>query len=160
MTRSWCSFWTSAALLSLIAACAATQPVRPSLHPQTEEVLSELSRRSAMNESDLSAVLSNCQASSQSRYLCAFRDYVAIDLAFKQLVETKLHELPACTVLIKSHVEYLERMRDESCMTVANEPYSEASMALTAETKCAAHATAALIPQLQRLTHCGSRAVQ
>jgi hypothetical protein len=67
----WALAWLRCALLPVMA-CAENRAAPPA--PSPNEVLAEMSRRSAVPEAELKERLTSCDADQQSVYFCAFRE--------------------------------------------------------------------------------------
>lgn len=74
-------------LFAFIAGCA-TQP----LTPTTDEVLAELSQRTAVPSGILADRLARCPAEA----LCPLRDQVASELTLELAIRDKVREIPSC----------------------------------------------------------------
>ena len=143
--------------LIAIACCvpAVDAAARPHEPKNTDPVvLSELSRRSSLPEKDLRAILADCNVNQQSLYFCAFRDFVAADLAFRRLVSVKQHRLPSCRAAIGEEAANAERLRDSSCEKSATADWGDGSMKPTAAALCAASETRKMTARFRQRKSC------
>jgi uncharacterized protein YecT (DUF1311 family) len=142
--------FASMAVFILFGSCATT-----STTPSGDEVLAELSRRSALSSEMLRPMLSHCDADQQSMYFCAYRDSVAADLTLQRVVAEKVRRAPGCKAPLEIEIAGWERSREKGCAKSAAEDYAGGSMEPTARAACAAMTTNRMIEQLRK-THCPS----
>jgi hypothetical protein len=132
----------------VVVACGGAQTVPPRTQVSADQVLSEVARRSGLHESEVSALLADCNANQQSLYFCAYRDFVAADLALERVASSKLKKFPSCRAASPGDIENSRRSIDSECRKSAVESYGEGSMAPTAQATCAAIAMTALADEI------------
>jgi hypothetical protein len=133
-----------------IAACGSAQPIPPRSPVSADPVLSEVVRRSGLDERQVSALLADCNASQQSLYFCAYRDFVAADLTLERVASSKLQKLPECKSARPDAVASSRRSIDSQCEKSAIETYGGGSMVAMARATCAAVALTALADEIAR----------
>ncbi|HVZ31947.1 MAG TPA: hypothetical protein VG963_05955, partial [Polyangiaceae bacterium] len=103
--------------IGLASACtrAGGEPPRHVEPPASEDVLREVSRRSGLPESEVRALVANCDRDQQSQYFCAFRDFVARDLLLQSTAAEQQRQLPACEAELHQKLTEREHARDENC---------------------------------------------
>jgi uncharacterized protein YecT (DUF1311 family) len=138
----------------LAGAMSVTYAASTNYTPAQEEVLKELSKRSGLPESDLQAILSDCQADQQSMYFCAYRDLVAADIELKHAVIEKEKAFPSCKSSIDAKIAKWERARDLGCEKSANKQYGEGSLKPTAEAMCSTFETEKMTKRIQNMQRC------
>ena len=136
------------ATLIPVSACATA-----SQRPSADQVLAELSRRSALPPGKLKPLLANCDADQQSMYFCACRDVVAADLTLKLMVAEKGRESTACRSSLDTLVANFERSREPACAKSSAETFGGGSMEHTAQVICVAASTNSMVEQV-RATEC------
>jgi uncharacterized protein YecT (DUF1311 family) len=151
---------TSFAMLFCCMACSSAFAAEPQVDPaalQTTTVVSELSERSKIPETELNGLLADCNASQQSMYFCAWRDQISADRAFKQALEDKEQAHPECKAALETKVAKWEQLRDRSCDRSAKKQYGEGSMAPTAKLLCVTAETTRKAKLLGRSKGCAFR---
>lgn len=147
----WALAWLRCALLPVMA-CAGNRTAPPA--PSPNEVLAEMSRRSAVPEAELKQRLTSCDADQQSIYFCALRDFIAVDLELDRIAAEQTRRHPECKGPIEHHLHDLKQERDSACAKSAEEEYGAGSMAQTAIAMCAASSTKPLIDQVAAMDRC------
>lgn len=118
------------------------------------DVLSLLSQRSGLPDTQLKALLSSCDADQQSMYFCAYRDLVRAELKLDQAIAGKKISTPACaTELDKNKLKWLEH-RNLSCEKSAKAEWNGGSMEPTAKLLCMASETERATQVTERETPC------
>lgn len=117
-------------------------------------VLSELSRRSALPEDELSRLLADCDANQQAMYFCAWRDQVAKERKFNRALEEKKYALVACKAELEARATSWKKSRDRSCAQSAKNEFDGGSMNPTAQAICMAAETARMTHRLERISAC------
>ncbi|MET0385560.1 MAG: hypothetical protein ABW321_06360 [Polyangiales bacterium] len=131
------------ALLMLAGACA-TRP----LQPRDEDVLGELSRRTALPVTELRERLAQCPSDLPSGVYCAHRDVVTAELTLQLIAADKVRELPGCRMPVERTLERFEHTRDARCKL---DPLQPSAAALD----CAAASTRRLTAHIRHITQCG-----
>jgi hypothetical protein len=134
----------------------AAGPASGTYIPAPRDVLSELSRRSAVPEAELKDLLSDCNAGQQNMYFCAYRDLVASDLVLKHAVVAKQQQLPACKAAIEAKISRWKRDRDRVCENAAFREWGEGSMKPTAQALCAVDETNRMVKRVQGIRSCSN----
>jgi lysozyme inhibitor LprI len=145
------ALWWIAAPIALVT-CAENQAVPPA--PSPNEVLAEMSSRSAVTEAELSQWLMKCDADQQAMYFCAFRDFITIDIQLNRTAAEQIRRHPECRNEIERELRDLKQQRDSACAKSAEEDYGTGSMAQTARTICASSSTKPLIAKLAAMDQC------
>jgi uncharacterized protein YecT (DUF1311 family) len=135
-------------------AIAAADPQGDPAVQETAAVVSELSERSKIPESELNTLLADCNASQQSMYFCAWRDLISADRTFKQALADQKQAHPECKAALETNVATWERLRDRSCDRSAKKQYGEGSMAPTAKLLCVTTETTRKTMVLERSRGC------
>jgi hypothetical protein len=120
-------------------------------------VLAELATRSSLPEASLRGLLSNCNANQQSENLCAWRDQIVAQRAFRAAVAGKAQELSACKADIEHRAAGWERRRDRSCARQAQKQYAGGSLRPTAQAVCLTQQTRKLTARIETIHACPSR---
>ena len=125
--------------------------------PVTDKVTAELSRRTGIPEAELFSYLSDCDASQQSMNLCAFRDFVAADLALQDQVSAKIAKYPNCKTVLENKTARFEKDRDAGCEQSASKEYGNASMKPLAQAQCATFETKKMNKAISKFHGCHSQ---
>jgi hypothetical protein len=147
-------------LCVIITLLAPVSAVAQASAPGARDVVSELSRRSGLPESDLETLLADCNANQRSIYFCAYRDLVAADMTFKRALAAKEQSLPACKSAIDGKAARWERLRDNRCEQGATKEFGDGSMKPTAQALCAAAETHRMTKRVKKISGCGERQSQ
>lgn len=118
------------------------------------DALNILLQRSDLPLSELQSLLSNCNASQQSMYFCAWRDEIVSAQAFSRTVLEKSHQWSTCGKALDAWVSQVERARDQQCEAAARQEFGEGSMRPTAQLLCAAQTTKRLNQRLAQMRGC------
>lgn len=120
------------ALLSLCGAMALAADMDP---------VSELSQRSGLPASEVSALLAHCDANQTSMNVCAWRDQLVAEQALRQAVEQAGGASPGCRKALEARMAAWAKRRDTSCQRSADRRWSDGSLRPAATALCAAQAT-------------------
>jgi uncharacterized protein YecT (DUF1311 family) len=143
--------WGLCIAAALVAPSVAAAPVKA---PNDHEIMGELSRRSGLPESNLESLLADCNASQQSIYFCAYRDFVAADMVFKRALAAKEQALPDCKSAIDNRAAQWEKSRDHRCEQDAIKEFGDGSMRPTAQALCATAETKRMTNRLGKISRC------
>lgn len=122
--------------------------------PSSAEILQTLSQRSGLPESDLTSLLSDCQATQQSIYFCAYRDTVAAELTLSREINAAKFRLPRCKQQIDGWVPEWKIRRDRQCKKQAAREYGEGTLAPTAALLCMTAETEAMSRRIRTADTC------
>ena len=117
-------------------------------------VLAELAWRSGTREAELPGLLANCSASTQSLYLCAWRDQIVIDRELGAALAEKAQRKPECRATLEVRIADWAKARDTSCDRAAFQRWGEGPIAPTARLRCVADETARMTARLTRSRRC------
>src|SRR5579864_7010522 len=117
-------------------------------------VIAELASRSSLSEPTLRVLLANCNANQQSENICAWRDQIAAQRAFRGAVTRKEQELSPCKADIEHRAAAWERRRDSSCARQAQKQYGRGSLRPTAQAICLTEQTKQLTARMQSIGAC------
>jgi len=119
------------------------------------DIVSELSRRSHISQPELNELLSNCNRHQLSMNICAFRDFVAVDLEMQDVLADKLATLPNhCHSTLQEHQAAWEARRDKTCNKDADAEAEGGSMRPMVFSDCRTVATKARIALLKKVSSC------
>lgn len=135
-----------------LMACAANRSASPP--PAPNEVISEVSRRSGISETELERLTAKCDADQQAMYFCAFRDLVEVDMRLDRVAADQTRRYPECKEVIAARLRDLRQGRDAACARSAQEEFGSGSMAQTARATCASNATKPMIDSIAALNRC------
>lgn len=120
-----------------------------------DEVVSELSRRSNIPETELRGLLKDCAQHQLSMNICAFRDFVKADLDMKKALISKLRSLPTiCHEVLRSQQATWEASRDRQCNQETDAEAEGGSMRPMVFNVCRVAETAARTVQLRNIKSC------
>lgn len=136
-----------------LMACAGGRARRVTA-PSPRDVLSEVSRRSAVPETELTERLNHCDADQLNTYFCAFRDFVAADLLLERTTAEQVRLHPECKESIERTTHALREARDSGCAKSAADEYGGGSMEQTAQVICGASATRPFVDQVGAVNSC------
>lgn len=146
----------------LVVACALSLPALAfgqgaapkSDTTEAAAVLAELSQQSGVPASELSGLLSNCDANQTSLNFCAQRDQIAAERALRRVVADKELALPMCKDWIESKVTTWKRSRDSGCEKSASKDFGGGSMKPMVQAMCMQAETVKMTNRLKRLKRC------
>jgi uncharacterized protein YecT (DUF1311 family) len=108
----------------------------------SDDVVKELSRRSAIPVSELNELLGDCSRDQLSMNLCAFRDFVLADMDIQQAANDALASLPSgCHARLVERQAAWARKRDRDCKLAADDEAGEGSMRPMIYSACRTTAT-------------------
>lgn len=142
--------------LSCVSACTMAgdkPPIDPAL-PEHAAVMSELSQRSGLPETQLNQLLAQCNATQQSMYFCAWRDQIAAERTLRRTLEDKQRKTPQCKTRIERQIASWTKSRDQSCEKSAIKEWGDGSMKPTAQAICVTAATVRMTERLERMDGC------
>lgn len=133
-----------------IAACADTTGAAEQVSESA--VVDTLATRSGIPANELQGFLSNCDASQQSMYFCAYRDLVREELSLDRAVLQRKDA--ACTSdLQQTKAEWITR-RDAACRKTAAAEFGGGSMEPTARLMCMSEETQRTREALEAKSRC------
>ena len=122
---------------------------------QAADTVSELSRRSHISQPELNELLSNCNRHQLSMNICAFRDFVAVDLEMQDVLADKLVTLPShCHATLQEHQAAWAMRRDKTCNKDADAEAEGGSIRPMVFSDCRTVATKARIALLKQVSSC------
>jgi uncharacterized protein YecT (DUF1311 family) len=137
---------------SALAACADAAKI-----PDTEDaaaVQAELAKQSGLPESELSALLRDCEANQTSMTFCARRDQVAAEMELDRVVAGKLKQQPECREALDRRLANWRKSRDKGCEKSAAKEYGNGSMKPMAQAMCLKAETERMTASVKRMKGC------
>ncbi|RDU95438.1 DUF1311 domain-containing protein [Trinickia dinghuensis] len=114
----------------------------------------EISSRSGLPASEVSALLADCDSSQTSMNFCAWRDQLVAERELQRIVEEREAEHPERKAALDSRIAKWTKARDASCKMSARTEWGSGSMRSAAQAICA---TAATKKKMKELSMMGSR---
>lgn len=104
---------------------------------------------------ELNEILSDCERYQLNMNVCAFRDFVQVDLELHKVISKKLQSLPTdCKVKLKNSQAKWEKRRDGNCSKEADDEAGEGTMRPMVYSACRTTATKSRIEYLQKIGKC------
>lgn len=113
--------------------------VSASLFAQT--LTAELAERAGMQPSQVTALLSACDASQTSMKFCAWRDQLAAERALQHAIDDKRAVSPKCAAVLDQKIAAWRKRRDATCKQTAEQEWGAGSMLSAATAMCATNRT-------------------
>ncbi|MGS0892698.1 lysozyme inhibitor LprI family protein [Burkholderia stagnalis] len=110
----------------------------------------EISARSGLPASEVSALLSNCDGSQTSMNFCAWRDQLVAERELQQVVNKQVAEQPERREALEARIAKWKKARDSSCEQSARKEWGDGSMRPAAQAICATAATKKMTTRLAR----------
>jgi uncharacterized protein YecT (DUF1311 family) len=108
----------------------------------------EISARSGLPASEVSALLADCDSNQTSMNFCAWRDQIVAERELQKVVEQREREHPERTAALESKIAKWKSARDASCEKSARRQWDGGSMRPAAQATCAAAATKKMTKKL------------
>ena len=117
-------------------------------------MLTELSQRSGIAESELGGLLANCDASQTSMNFCHWRDQIVAERGLNRAVADKVAQLPKCSGAIESKLTAWRWSRDTGCEKSATKDYGGGSMKPMVQAMCMQAETLKMAKRVTRMRGC------
>lgn len=108
----------------------------------------EISARSGLPASEVTALLNNCDGSQTSMNFCAWRDQIVAERELQQVVDKQVAEHPERKIGLEAKVVKWKKARDTSCEKSARKEWGDGSMRPAAQAICATAATKRMTKRL------------
>lgn len=108
----------------------------------------EISARSGLPASEVTALLNNCDESQTSMNFCAWRDQIVAERELQQVVDKQVAEHPERKIGLEAKVAKWKKARDMSCEKSARKEWGDGSMRPAAQAICATAATKRMTKRL------------
>ncbi|WP_323118874.1 lysozyme inhibitor LprI family protein [Burkholderia alba] len=115
----------------------------------------EISARSGLPASEVSALLADCDSTQTSMNFCAWRDQIVAERELQEVVDKQVSEHPDRKMSIEARIAKWKKARDASCEKSARKEWGDGSMRPTAQAICA---TAVTKKMTKKLSAPGARA--
>lgn len=96
-----------------------------------------ISQRSGLPASEVSAMLSHCDANQISTNFCAWRGQIVAEQDLQRVVDEKTSASPACKDALGKKIDAWKKLRDASCQKSAQQEWGGGSMLPAAVAICA-----------------------
>ncbi|WP_333976400.1 lysozyme inhibitor LprI family protein [Burkholderia cepacia] len=101
----------------------------------------EISARSGLPASEVTALLNNCDGTQTSMNFCAWRDQIVAERELQQVVDKQVAEHPERKEALETRITKWKKARDVSCQKSARKEWGDGSMRPAAQAICATAAT-------------------
>ncbi|KVO42348.1 hypothetical protein WJ85_30450 [Burkholderia ubonensis] len=108
----------------------------------------EISARSGLPASEVSALLANCESNQTSMNFCAWRDQIVAERELQQVVDQQVSEHPERKAALEAKIAKWKKARDASCEKSARKEWGEGSMRPAAQAICATASTKKMTKRL------------
>lgn len=108
----------------------------------------EISARSGLPASEVTALLNNCDGSQTSMNFCAWRDQIVAERELQQVVDKQVAEHLERKIGLEAKVAKWKKARDTSCEKSARKEWGDGSMRPAAQAICATAATKRMTKRL------------
>ncbi|OMG72261.1 lysozyme inhibitor LprI family protein [Burkholderia ubonensis] len=108
----------------------------------------EISARSGLPASEVSALLADCESNQTSMNFCAWRDQIVAELELQQVVDQQVSEHPERKATLEAKIAKWKKARDASCEKSARKEWGEGSMRPAAQAICATASTKKMTKRL------------
>ena len=108
----------------------------------------EISARSGLPASEVTALLDNCDSSQTSMNFCAWRDQIVAERELQQVVDKQVSEHPERKASLEARISKWKKARDMSCEKSARKEWGDGSMLPAARAICAAASTKKMTKKL------------
>jgi uncharacterized protein YecT (DUF1311 family) len=112
----------------------------------------EISARSGLPASEVSALLADCDSNQTSINFCAWRDQIVAERELQKVVEQREREHPERTAALEAKIAKWKSARDASCEKSARREWDGGSMRPAAQAICSAAATRKMTKKLSSTT--------
>lgn len=135
--------------LALILALVSTSALAAGPDP-----VDALSQRSGLPASEVSAMLSHCDADQTSTNFCAWRDQIVAEQELQRVVDDKSAASPACKEALEKKIDAWKKRRDASCQRSAQQEWGGGSMLPAAVAICATAETKRMTKKIDTRKAC------
>ncbi|WP_322065871.1 lysozyme inhibitor LprI family protein [Burkholderia ubonensis] len=101
----------------------------------------EISARSGLPASEVSALLADCDSNQTSMNFCAWRDQIVAERELQQVVDQQVSQHPERKAALEAKVAKWKKARDASCEKSARKEWDDGSMRPAAQAICATAST-------------------
>ncbi|KVU57392.1 hypothetical protein WK69_29450 [Burkholderia ubonensis] len=108
----------------------------------------EISARSGLPASEVSALLANCESNQTSMNFCAWRDQIVAERELQQVVDQQVSEHPERKAALEAKIAKWKKARDASCEKSARKEWGEGSMRPAAQAICVTASTKKMTKRL------------
>ncbi|KVO17866.1 hypothetical protein WL51_13890 [Burkholderia ubonensis] len=108
----------------------------------------EISARSGLPASEVSALLADCESNQTSMNFCAWRDQIVAERELQQVVDRQVSEHPERKTALEAKIAKWKKARDASCERSARKEWGEGSMRAAAQAICATASTKKMTKRL------------
>ncbi|KVT77573.1 hypothetical protein WK56_00695 [Burkholderia ubonensis] len=108
----------------------------------------EISARSGLPASEVSALLADCDSNQTSMNFCAWRDQIVAERELQQVVDQQVSEHPERKAALEAKIAKWKKARDASCEKSARKEWGEGSMRAAARAICATASTKKMTKRL------------
>ncbi|KWE77845.1 hypothetical protein WL78_03560 [Burkholderia ubonensis] len=108
----------------------------------------EISARSGLPASEVSALLADCDSNQTSMNFCAWRDQIVAERELQQVVDRQVSEHPERKAALEAKIAKWKKARDASCERSARKEWGEGSMRPAAQAICATASTKKMTKRL------------
>ncbi|KKL37355.1 hypothetical protein WR30_04140 [Burkholderia contaminans FFH2055] len=108
----------------------------------------EISARSGLPASEVTAMLNNCDSGQTSMNFCAWRDQIVAERELQHVVDKQIAEHPEHRAALEAKVAKWKSARDASCEKSSRNEWGEGSMRPAAQAICATAATKRMTKRL------------
>ncbi|MBO7755566.1 lysozyme inhibitor LprI family protein [Burkholderia pseudomallei] len=108
----------------------------------------EISARSGLPASEVSALLADCDSNQTSMNFCAWRDQLVAERELQQVVDQQISEHPERKTALEAKVAKWKKARDASCEKSARKEWNDGSMRPAAQAICATASTKKMTKKL------------
>ena len=118
------------------------------------DALNELHKHTQISYQELKQYMSNCDASQQSMYFCAWKDYIIARNRLHTLIDKKKILLNGCAGELQSKVDDWEKPLYRYCRKLSIQAWGEGSMQPTDQMVCMSSATEAYNKKIDAINDC------
>ncbi|WP_175688062.1 lysozyme inhibitor LprI family protein [Burkholderia anthina] len=108
----------------------------------------EISARSGLPASEVTALLDNCDGSQTSMNFCAWRDQIVAERELQQVVDKQVAEHPELKHALEARITKWKKARDASCEKSSRREWGDGSMLPAARAICATASTKKMTKRL------------
>ncbi|KVM51341.1 hypothetical protein WJ58_20990 [Burkholderia ubonensis] len=108
----------------------------------------EISARSGLPASEVSALLADCDSNQTSMNFCAWRDQIVAERELQQVVDRQVSEHPERKAALEAKIAKWKKARDASCEKSARKEWGEGSMRPAAQAICVTASTKKMTKRL------------
>ncbi|KVN98931.1 hypothetical protein WJ70_04470 [Burkholderia ubonensis] len=108
----------------------------------------EISARSGLPASEVSALLADCDSNQTSMNFCAWRDQIVAERKLQQVVDQQVSEHPERKAALEAKIAKWKKARDASCEKSARKEWGGGSMRPAAQAICATASTKQMTKRL------------